>query len=95
MDGLAEQHLHSHEDAKKWVNSWISSNEVIFPKWNSNAARKIGKVVDGRTLQVKVDGQYFNKLFFTNVKSKALIKKKKYSENLFKVPVERINSLFR
>ncbi|GBO19738.1 Mariner Mos1 transposase [Araneus ventricosus] len=32
--GLSEQHFHSYEDAKKWV---------VFPTWNSNAARKMGK----------------------------------------------------
>ena len=28
--GLAEQHFHSYEDAKKWVDSWFASKDVSF-----------------------------------------------------------------
>jgi len=28
--GLAKQHFHFYEDAKKWVDSWIVSNDVSF-----------------------------------------------------------------
>jgi len=27
---LAEQHFHSYEDAKKWVDSWIASKDLSF-----------------------------------------------------------------
>jgi len=27
---LAEQHFHSYEDAKKWVDSWVASKDVSF-----------------------------------------------------------------
>jgi len=42
--GLAEQYFHSHENAKKMDRLLDSLNKrVVFPIWNSNAARKIGK----------------------------------------------------
>jgi len=52
VHSLAKQHFHSSEDAKKWVHSWIALKDV-FPTWNSNTARNIGKVVasDERYLQ--------------------------------------------
>lgn len=28
--GLAEQHFHSYEDAKKWVDSRLASKDVMF-----------------------------------------------------------------
>ena len=43
--GLAKQHFHSYEDAKKKMG-WLMfslKRYVIFPMWNSNAARKMGK----------------------------------------------------
>jgi len=38
-----EQHFHSYEDTKKWVDSWIASKDFVFSTWNSHAARKMGK----------------------------------------------------
>lgn len=28
--GLAKQHFHPYEDAKKWVDSWLDSKDVSF-----------------------------------------------------------------
>ena len=28
--GLAEQHFHPYEDAKKWVDLWLASKDVLF-----------------------------------------------------------------
>jgi len=44
--GLAVQHFHSYEDAKKWIDSWIASRDVscfrgiqIMPeRWEKIAA---------------------------------------------------------
>ena len=42
--GLAKQRFHSYEDLKKSVDSWLASKKrVIFPTWNSNSTRKMGK----------------------------------------------------
>ncbi|GBM19406.1 Serine beta-lactamase-like protein LACTB, mitochondrial [Araneus ventricosus] len=31
--GLAEQHFHSYEDVKKWIDSWIASKDMQFFQW--------------------------------------------------------------
>jgi len=61
--GLAEQHIHSYEHAKKCVNFWIASKDVSFFQCEIQML-KMGKMVS--------DGQYFQ--FFLN---KALIFTKK------------------
>jgi len=38
--GLAEQHFHSYEDAKKWILDNFKRH-IVFSTWNSNPARKI------------------------------------------------------
>jgi len=43
IDSLAEQHSHSYEDIKKWVDGWMIASKNVFPTWNSNAVRKMGK----------------------------------------------------
>lgn len=51
--GLAEQHFHSYEDAKKWIDSWIASKDEQFFR---DGIRKL----PGRWEKVVTrDGQYF------------------------------------
>ena len=40
---LDDQRFHSYEEAKKWIDSWIASRHVVFPRRNANTARKIGE----------------------------------------------------
>ena len=44
--GLIEQHFHSYEDAKKMGRLVVRlKRRDVFPTWNSNAVRKMGKIV--------------------------------------------------
>lgn len=51
--GLAEQHFHSYEDAKKWVDSWINSKDESFFR------RGICMLPERWEKVVASDGQYF------------------------------------
>jgi len=51
---LAEQHFHSYENAKKWVDSWIASKDVSFLRCGIQMLpEKWGKVMAS-------NGQYFH-----------------------------------
>ena len=51
--GLAEQHFHSYEDAKKWVDSWITSKDESFFRHGIRMLPERWEKV------VASDGQYF------------------------------------
>lgn len=51
--GLSEQHFHSYEDAKKWVDSWIASKDVSFFRCGIRMLPKRWEKI------VASDGQYF------------------------------------
>jgi len=50
--GLTEQHFHSYEDAKKWVDFWIASKDVSFFRGIQMLPERWKKVMAN-------DGQYF------------------------------------
>ncbi|GBN20152.1 hypothetical protein AVEN_114879-1 [Araneus ventricosus] len=41
--GLSEQHFHSYEDAKKWVNSRIASKDLSFCELEFKCCQKDGE----------------------------------------------------
>jgi len=51
--GLAEQHFHSYEEAKEWIDSWIVSKDVSFFR------RGIQMLPERWEKVVASDGQYF------------------------------------
>ena len=52
--GLADQRLHSYEETKKWIDSWIASKDMsFFRRENHILPQKWEKVVSR-------DGQYFH-----------------------------------
>jgi len=51
--GKAEQHFHSYEDAKKWVDFWIVSKDVSFFRYGIQILPERWKKI------VVSDGQYF------------------------------------
>ena len=78
--GLSKQHFHSYEDAKKWVDSWIASKDMLFFR------HKIHMLPEKWEKVVSSDGQYFQRhVFLLIFKNKALIFTKKNKENLFSI----------
>ncbi|GBP46080.1 Mariner Mos1 transposase [Eumeta japonica] len=51
--GLADQHCHSYEEAKKWIDSWIASKHMSFFRRGSHILPERWEKV------VASDGQYF------------------------------------
>jgi hypothetical protein len=51
--GLAEQHFHSYKDAKKWLDSWITSKDESFFRHGIRMLPERWEKV------VASDGQYF------------------------------------
>ena len=51
--GLAEQHFHSYEDAKKWVDTWLALKDVLFVQ------HKIQMLPERWEKVVASNGQYF------------------------------------
>jgi len=60
---LAEQHFHSYENAKKWVDSWIASKDVSFFRHRIQMLPERWKKV------LTSDGQYFHDMFFMKEKT--------------------------
>jgi len=72
--GLAEQHFHSYEDVKKWVDAWVASKEVTFFRHGIQMLPKRSEKV------VASDKEYFQTCFEELFENKALIFTKKQRE---------------
>lgn len=58
--GLVEQQFYSHEDAKKWVDSWAVSKNVLFFQYSIEMLPERWKNV------MASNGQYFQRHVFTD-----------------------------
>ena len=78
--GLADRRFHSYEEAKKWIDSWITSKDMSFFR------REIHILPERWEKVVSSEGQYFKwNVFFSYILNKVFVCKKNL-ENLFKDP---------
>lgn len=58
--GRVEQHFHSYENAKIWIDSWIVLKDVLFSRCGIKMLQERLKAL------VASDGQYIHTHFFAN-----------------------------